>query len=72
MGKEQQEEQEVKIEYYKVIDYSEKEVGAFEFNHQDVSLAQRIEILELLRANQYRVVTISKQEYDKITKKFAI
>lgn len=64
--------QKKKTEYYKVIGPSGKEVGAFEFNDEDHSFAQRIETLELLRSNQYKAITINQDQYNKIDKKFAV
>ena len=54
--------------YYKVINCSGNVTCATKFDNK-VDFARRIEIRELLKMNEYKMVEITEEEYSNIPKK---
>jgi hypothetical protein len=54
--------------YFKVINCSGNVTCATKFDEK-IDFARRIEIRELLRMNEYTMVEITEEEYNKIPKK---
>ena len=54
--------------YYKVINCSGNVTCATKFDNK-VDFARRIEIRELLKMNEYKMVEITEEEYNNIPKK---
>ena len=61
----------MKTKYLKVLNPQGESEGVIVFNER-VSFAHRIEISELLRQNGYKLIDITKEEYNKTEKKFDI
>ena len=55
--------------YYKVINCSGNVTCATKFDNK-VDFARRIEVRELLRMNEYTMVEITEEEYNKTPSKF--
>lgn len=55
--------------YYKVINCSGQTTCATVFDER-IDFAKRIEIRELLRMNEYKLVEIQEEEYKQIPNKF--
>lgn len=58
----------METKYYKVINQQGKTTCATKFDEK-VDFARRIEIRELLRMNEYKMVEITEEEYNNIPKK---
>ena len=59
----------METKYYKVINGSEQVTCATKFDEK-VDFARRIEVRELLRMNNYKMVEITEEEYNKTPSKF--
>lgn len=57
--------------YYKVLNNQDGVEGAVLFD-ESVPFAKRIEIRELVRQSEYRLVEIEEEEYNKIKRKFEV
>lgn len=57
--------------HLKVVDQSGSVRGAVLFD-ENVDMATRIELTELVRMNDYKLIQIEEEEYNKIPKKFSI
>ena len=58
----------METKYYKVINCSGNVTCATKFDEK-VDFARRIEIRELLKMNEYKMVEITEEEYNNIPKK---
>lgn len=58
----------MKNKYYEVFDQAKNSVGAFEFNERH-DFAYRIEVLTLIKTNQYTPIEITEDQYLKAEKK---
>ena len=55
--------------YYKVISCSGNELDCGVIFDERVEFAKRIELTELLKMNDYKLIEVSKEEYEKIPRK---
>ena len=58
----------METKYYKVIGCSNNHVCATMFDER-VEFAKRIELTELLKMNDYKLIEVTKEEYEKIPRK---
>lgn len=58
----------METKYYKIINCSSNTVCATVFD-DEVDFAKRIEITELLKMNEYKLIEVTKEQYDNIPRK---
>lgn len=58
----------METKYYKVVNCSNSSVCATVFDEK-VDIHKQIEIRELLRMNEYKMIEITKEEYNQIPRK---
>lgn len=58
----------METKYYKVISCSNEQLCATKFDEK-VDFAKRIELTELLKMNDYKLIEIQEEEYNSIPRK---
>lgn len=59
----------METKYYKVINCSGNELDCGVVFDERVDFAKRIELIELLKMNDYKLVEVTEEEYQKIPRK---